>query len=280
MTAATAAALVIWALFIEPQAPVVVEYQQPRVNNRIATRYHVPITRAEGLKITRFYEIRQHCPIDAVLAISCADGQFWTFGKKGGGVGLSQLGQRPPRTFPEPLPDNLPFNVECEFLVRAESRLPDRHAYRRNDAGQVYADDGLAAMRYADVAPTRKMSAVGIGGAVAVILIWLLETYVLAEPMPASCRRGGVSDLRLGLRLDDSREPAVSEARAPYRVVWPPTVIDRTEYKSGRCVGIWCGNCGRQAYNGQVVRSRCVDLGQRTAKCKACKREVDISILF
>lgn len=39
-------------------------------------------------------------------------------------------------------------------------------------------------MRYADVAPTRKMSAVGIGGAVAVILIWLLETYVLAEPMP------------------------------------------------------------------------------------------------
>lgn len=122
MTAATAAALVIWALFIEPQAPVVVEYQQPRVNNRIATRYHVPITRAEGLNITRFYEVRQHCPIDAVLAISCADGQYWTFGKKGGGVGLSQLGQRPPRTFPEPLPDNLPFNVECEFLVRAESR--------------------------------------------------------------------------------------------------------------------------------------------------------------
>ena len=33
--------------------------------------------------------------------------------------------------------------------------------------------------------PTRKMTAVGLGGAISVILIWLLETYVLPDPIPA-----------------------------------------------------------------------------------------------
>ena len=112
----------IWIVFIEPKAVVVSEYQQPRVNNRIATRYHVPVTRQEGLNITRYYEVFQNCPIDAVLGITCENGDVWTFSKKGGGVGSPVLGQRPPRSFKEPLPDDLPFNVQCEFHVRAESR--------------------------------------------------------------------------------------------------------------------------------------------------------------
>ena len=33
--------------------------------------------------------------------------------------------------------------------------------------------------------PTRKIGAVGIGGALSVLLVWVLESYVLPEPLPA-----------------------------------------------------------------------------------------------
>ena len=33
--------------------------------------------------------------------------------------------------------------------------------------------------------PTRKITGVGIGGAVSLILIWALEAYILPDPLPA-----------------------------------------------------------------------------------------------
>ncbi len=43
----------------------------------------------------------------------------------------------------------------------------------------------MAYMTQPTAYPTRKMSAVGVGGALSVLLVWALESYLLPEPLPA-----------------------------------------------------------------------------------------------
>ena len=111
---------IVWMMFIEPRDEIVSEYKPPLVNGELADQVAVDITRAAGLKITRFYVLHRQCPMTVALSIDCDDGYRTTFATKSGGSGRAP-GVLPPTRFIEPIPDDVPYNTLCEFHVQATS---------------------------------------------------------------------------------------------------------------------------------------------------------------